>query len=189
MRCKKFGLKKKGVRIGYSQINANQVYVYITNYEQAGKTDNPLKLLDKLLELCSTFPEIIRDILKATAGKNIIRNDLFDFPPLTSWTMGRMALIGDAAHATTPNLGQGACQAIEDAMVIANELHDNADVYQALKYYEQKRIKKATYITNTSWRFGQVTNTSGILKTVLVSMLRNTPESVNEKQLDKIYNL
>jgi len=181
--------KKKGLRVGYSQINSNQVYVFITNYEKAGETDNSLKVLDKLLALCLEFPAIVSKIIKATEGKNIIRNDLYDFVPLKSWTNGRMALLGDAAHASTPNLGQGACQAIEDGFVIANELQNNDDICQALKLYEQKRIKKATYITNTSWRFGQVTNTSGFIKSVLVSLFRKTPESVNEKQLDKIFNL
>ena len=180
--------KKRGLRVGFSQINASQVYVYITNYQKAGDTDDSLTVLDQLLGLCSEFPAIVIEILKATRGKQIIRNDLYDFPPLTSWANGRMALLGDAAHATTPNLGQGACQAIEDAFVIANELHANEDVFQALKSYEQKRIKKATYITNTSWRFGQVTNTTGMLKSILVSLLRSTPEAVNEKQLDKIYS-
>lgn len=88
----------------------------------------------------------------------------------------------------TPNLGQGVCQAIEDAFVIANELHANEDVSEALKSYQEKRIKKATYITNTSWRFGQVANTTGMLKSILVSLLGSTPEAVNEKQLDKIYS-
>jgi 2-polyprenyl-6-methoxyphenol hydroxylase-like FAD-dependent oxidoreductase len=180
--------QKRGLRVGYSQINADQVYVYITNFQKAGETDDALTVLDQLLVLCSEFPAIVIEILKATRSKQIIRNDLYDFPPLTSWANGRMALLGDAAHATTPNLGQGACQAIEDAFVIANELHANEDVFQALKSYEQKRIKKATYITNTSWRFGQVTNTTGILKSILVSLLRSTPEAVNEKQLDKIYS-
>jgi 2-polyprenyl-6-methoxyphenol hydroxylase-like FAD-dependent oxidoreductase len=181
--------KKRGLRVGFSQINADQVYVYITNYQKSGESDDPSKVLDKLLSLCSEFPTIVSEMIQATEGTNVLRNDLYDFPPLTSWTNGRMALLGDAAHATTPNLGQGACQAIEDALVIANELHHSENVHKALKAYEQKRIKKATYITNTSWRFGQVTNTRGMLKSILVSLLRYTPESVNEKQLDKIYNL
>jgi len=181
--------KKRGLRVGFSQINADQVYVYITNYQKSGESDDPLTVLDKLLSLCSEFPSIVSEMIQATEGNNVFRNDLYDFPPLTSWTIGRMALLGDAAHATTPNLGQGACQAIEDALVIANELHHSENVHKALKAYEQKRIRKATHITNTSWRFGQVTNTKGILKSILVSLLRYTPESVNEKQLDKIYNL
>ena len=128
-------------------------------------------------------------MILSTKGNDILRNDLFDFKPIKKWTDGKIALIGDAAHATTPNLGQGACQAIEDAYVIAQELSLNNDVEIGLKSFEEKRMKKASYITNTSWQFGQITNTSGLLKSVLMGVLRMTPNSINDKQLDKIYSL
>jgi 2-polyprenyl-6-methoxyphenol hydroxylase-like FAD-dependent oxidoreductase len=180
---------KKGLRIGYSKINDKQIYVFITNYEKAGGKDNPQTVINDLTNLCAEFPQMIKQMILSTKGKDILRNDLFDFKPIKKWTDGKAALIGDAAHATTPNLGQGACQAIEDAFVLAQELSLCNDVEIGLKSFEEKRIKKATYITNTSWQFGQVTNTSGQLKSVLMGALRLTPNSINEKQLDKIYSL
>jgi 2-polyprenyl-6-methoxyphenol hydroxylase-like FAD-dependent oxidoreductase len=180
---------KKGLRVGYSKINDKQIYVFITNYEKAGGKDNPQTVINDLTNLCAEFPQMIKQMILSTKGKGILRNDLFDFKPIKKWTDGKAALIGDAAHATTPNLGQGACQAIEDAFVLAQELSLCNDVEIGLKSFEEKRIKKATYITNTSWQFGQVTNTSGLLKSVLMGALRLTPNSINEKQLDKIYSL
>ena len=180
---------KKGLRIGYSKINDKQIYVFITNYEKAGGKDNPQTIINDLLNLCDGFPPIIKQMILSTKGNDVLRNDLFDFKPIKKWTDGKIALIGDAAHATTPNLGQGACQAIEDAYVIAQELSLNNDVEMALKSFEEKRMKKATYITNTSWQFGQITNTSGLLKSGLMGVLRMTPNSINDKQLDKIYSL
>lgn len=180
---------KKGLRVGYSKINDKQVYVYVTNHEKTGGIDNVREIKAKLLELCFEFPEIVSELIQSVESEKIIRNDLFDFKPIKNWTDGRIALIGDAAHATTPNLGQGACQAIEDAWVIAEELSSNNDVISCLKKFELKRIKKATYITNTSYQFAQITNTSGVLKTMIVTALRWTPNAVNQKQLDKIYSL
>ena len=180
---------KKGLRIGYSKINDKQIYVFITNYEKAGGKDNPLTVINDLINLCDGFPPIIKQMILSTKGNDILRNDLFDFKPIKKWTDGKIALIGDAALATTPNLGQGACQAIEDAYVIAQQLSLNNDVETGLKSFEEKRMKKATYITNTSWQFGQITNTSGLLKSVLMGVLRMTPNSINDKQLDKIYSL
>ena len=112
-----------------------------------------------------------------------------DIIPLPKWVDGRVALLGDAAHATTPNLGQGACQAIEDAFVLANEIFVSNDIKSALKSYENKRIKKATYITKTSWQFAQITNTTGFIKYLLKQIVRMTPKFVFNKQLDKIYSL
>lgn len=180
---------KKGLRIGYSKINGKQVYVYITNYEKAGGKDNSQTIVNDLLKLCAEFPPHVKQMIISTKGNGIIRNDLFDFKPLNKWTDGKIALLGDAAHATTPNLGQGACQAIEDAYVIAQQISINQNIEDGVKLYEEKRIKKATYITITSRQFGQITNTTGFIKSVLMGVLRMLPNSINEKQLDKIYSL
>ena len=77
-----------------------------------------------------------------------------DRPPIKGWGTGRVTLLGDAAHPTTPNLGQGACQAIEDALVLADCLRESDDVTAALRAYEQRRYRRTAAITNQSWRLG-----------------------------------
>jgi 2-polyprenyl-6-methoxyphenol hydroxylase-like FAD-dependent oxidoreductase len=180
---------KKGLRVGYSAINANEAYVFITNYEKAGGKDNPFSLKQDLLSLCKDFPEIVKKLISTVSAEKIIRNDIFDFKPVSNWVDGKLALLGDAAHATTPNLGQGACQAIEDALVLAEQLAAANNIETGLANYQSKRIAKATFITNTAWKFSQITNTSGFVKSLLKLLIRITPESINEKQLDKIYSL
>jgi 2-polyprenyl-6-methoxyphenol hydroxylase-like FAD-dependent oxidoreductase len=92
--------------------------------------------------------------------------------------------MGDAAHATTPNMGQGACMAIEDAAVLANCLSTYRSTTEAFKQFELKRISRTTTIVNNSWNIGKVAQ----LENKALIFLRNTaikftPPSVTEKQI------
>lgn len=69
--------------------------------------------------------------------------------------MGHTCLLGDAAHATTPNMGQGACQGTEDAYYLGNLLSQCQLDKKAFSIFENKRRKKTDYIVNTSWKFGR----------------------------------
>lgn len=180
---------QKGLRIGYSQINSKESYVFITNYEPAGGKDDVEVVKSNLIELCAEFPTIVKQLIESANPNSIIRSDLFDFKPIKTWTDNRVTLLGDAAHATTPNLGQGACQAIEDAFVLSQHLSKETEVPKGLINYEKARIEKATYITNTSWQFAKITNTNGLMRNVITAVLRLTPNSVSKKQLDKIYKI
>ena len=63
-------------------------------------------------------------MLKATPDSAILRNDVYYLDPLERWSPGQVVLLGDAAHATTPGIGQGAAQTIEDAVVLADDEHE-----------------------------------------------------------------
>jgi 2-polyprenyl-6-methoxyphenol hydroxylase-like FAD-dependent oxidoreductase len=74
--------------------------------------------------------------------------------------VGRVTLIGDAAHAPTPNLGQGACMVLEDAVVLAKWLREGAagrmEIPAALRAYENERYARTAMVTKVSWRLGAV---------------------------------
>jgi 2-polyprenyl-6-methoxyphenol hydroxylase-like FAD-dependent oxidoreductase len=179
----------KGLRVGYSKIDDKRVYVYITNNKKHAASHIDKNIKNYLVAICKPFSKTLTDLIEAVDEKEIIQTDLFDFKPIQKWTDGRVALIGDAAHATTPNLGQGACQAIEDAWVLAEEVSANANIEKSLVNFQKRRIEKAKFITNTSWLFSQMTNTSGLMKTIVKMVLRATPAAVNRKQLDRIYSV
>ena len=63
-------------------------------------------------------------------------------------------LLGDAIHATTPNLGQGACQALEDAIVLADSLRQSPSPEAGLRDYEARRRSRTTFVIRQSWRMG-----------------------------------
>jgi 2-polyprenyl-6-methoxyphenol hydroxylase-like FAD-dependent oxidoreductase len=75
---------------------------------------------------------------------------------IRSWGAGRITLLGDAAHPMTPNLGQGACQALEDAVVLSQCLAAQTDVPAALRSYEHQRIPRANELVNRSRQVGAI---------------------------------
>lgn len=95
-------------------------------------------------------------LISATDETAIIRTDIYDRKPATAWGVGRVTLLGDAAHPTTPNLGQGACQALEDAAVLARCLAERpADPATALRDYEAARMPRTADVVNRSWEIGR----------------------------------
>ncbi|MBA2462283.1 MAG: FAD-dependent monooxygenase, partial [Actinobacteria bacterium] len=90
-------------------------------------------------------------VIAATPPDAVTCAEVVAREPLERWTDGRVALLGDAAHAMTPFTGQGACQAIEDAVVLAECLRGEPDVPAALRRYEARRLPRAVEIWKRSW--------------------------------------
>jgi len=98
-----------------------------------------------------------------------------------------VALLGDAAHAITPNLGQGGAKAIEDAWVLAESLAHNSEREQAFAAYQRVRQAKATMIVNRSWQMGKLAHLKNPLGRMLRnSLMRGVPPSVGQKQFDAL---
>lgn len=85
-----------------------------------------------LLNSYREFPSPVPEILAASNVKDTIRTDLCDFAPISSWFRNHVVLMGDAAHAMTPNLGQGGAQAIEDAFVLAEQFEKADSILRLL---------------------------------------------------------
>ncbi len=109
-----------------------------------------------VLSRCRDCSKIIVDAIERTPESAILQNDIFDRPALASWGRGPVTLLGDAAHATTPNLGQGACMALEDAVVLAHCLSKEQQPEPAFREYERLRIPRTRMIVNESRRAGRM---------------------------------
>lgn len=178
----------KGKRFGFVHINKNEVYWYaLTNY----KTDYKTEFFNKKLEnIFSNFNPLVKRIIAKTETKNIIFNEILDLKPISSWHHKNVCLIGDAAHATTPNLGQGACQAIESAYVLGECLSSEKNIQIAFQKLETIRKKNAEKIINTSWKLGKVAqleNKFGIY--FRNKIMKLIPQNISEKQSTSIYKL
>lgn len=173
----------KGRRFGFVKISDKKVYWYAVINEALMKGAG-------LTELFSEFHPDILKIISETPGDRIIFNDLIDLQPIAQWRQGKICLLGDAAHATTPNMGQGACQAVEDAWVMGKLFGQGKSVEEAFAQYEKLRMKKARFIVNTSWTLGKVAH----YENSLAIWLRNTlmkimPQALNDKQLEKVFDI
>ena len=100
--------------------------------------------------------EPIEAMIAATPPAAIHRGEIVDRPPCPRWGEGRVTLLGDAAHPMTFNIGQGACQAIEDAAVLARELAGGSDVPAALRAYEVARRERTAKFQALAWRLGRM---------------------------------
>ncbi|GAA3410806.1 NAD(P)/FAD-dependent oxidoreductase [Streptosporangium vulgare] len=112
--------------------------------------------LDMLAEEFAGWPDPIPGLIAATGEGDVTPVHVFDRPPLRSWSHGPVTLLGDAAHPMTFNLGQGAGQAIEDALVLAEEL-TGGDVPRALAGYEARRVDRTTRMVRRSRANGELT--------------------------------
>lgn len=145
-----------GVRFGFVPAGNGQVYWFAAKNAPMGESDVPSGRKQEILQLFQDFSDPIPSVIQATHEEAILRNDIFDRKPARSWTDGRIALLGDAAHPTTPNLGQGACLALEDVVVLGDQLKAENDLVTALRMYEQQRIKRANSIVRTSRQIGVI---------------------------------
>lgn len=108
----------------------------------------------EIANLFNNFPSEVSELIRDTPPEQILHHDILDIKPLRQFTFGRIVLLGDAAHATTPNMGQGAGQAIEDAIVLGNAFQQFDDVEKALDFYEEKRVTRTAKVIKLSRQIG-----------------------------------
>jgi 2-polyprenyl-6-methoxyphenol hydroxylase-like FAD-dependent oxidoreductase len=145
-----------GARFALHHCGPDRVFWYATHNAPEGSPDPPDGRKAEVRRLFRTWHQPIPEAIEATLETEILRNDIVDRKPLSRWGRDRMTLLGDAAHPTTPNLGQGACQALEDAVVLADCWRQCREVEPALRRYEQERQRRTAAITRASWRLGKI---------------------------------
>lgn len=178
----------KQYRFGLSVISEREVYWFAVAKAPRGGKDDRTMLKEKLQGMYADFSNPIPAILSATPTERIIRNDITDLQPIGDWYKGRVCLIGDAAHATTPNMGQGGGQAVEDAWFLSRILMDEKDYPLAFRLFQQKRQKKVAQVVKTSWQIGKVAHLS-FGQHLRNFLLRNTPKALAEKRMLDLYSI
>lgn len=171
-------------RFGFVPISKNKIYWYaLTN-------TNKNSIKENLNFIQNDFPPIVKNIISATTKDKIIKNGMIDLKPLKKWYKRNICLIGDSVHATTPNLGQGACQAIESAYVFAHYLEKEKITNLAFNNYEKTRKRKTLNVTNNSWKAGKIAHWKNpIAISFRNKLMRLTPNKLTQKQLISIFKL
>lgn len=144
-----------------SDVGHGKMQWYAFYNEPAGGTDPPNGRKDRLMQLFGKWCDGVVDLIQATPEADVLRRDIYDRIPIFQWSKGRVTLLGDAAHAMQPNMGQGGCMAIEDGFQLALDLdkvlgraadqsskqggtlRDNVDVGRVLQQYESERRLRA----------------------------------------------
>ena len=109
-----------------------------------------------LAQLFAGWYRPVLELIDATPRSSTLKTGAFDRLPVRNWGSGRMTLLGDAVHPTTPNLGQGGCVAMEDAMILARCFEKYGASEEALRRYERCRYKRTTAVSRCSRYYGKV---------------------------------
>jgi 2-polyprenyl-6-methoxyphenol hydroxylase-like FAD-dependent oxidoreductase len=175
-----------GERVGYSPLAGGRTYMYATaNVPEGGRSPEgePAEMRRRFGHWHDPIPAL----LAAAKPDAVLRHDIYDLPPLPSFATDRVALVGDAAHAMTPNLGQGANQALEDAVTLAALLDSRPTVAAALSAYDKERRPRTQMITRRSRRIGAVAQAAWPPARALRDLLiRLTPASAQAAALEPI---
>jgi 2-polyprenyl-6-methoxyphenol hydroxylase-like FAD-dependent oxidoreductase len=144
---------------------------------------------DDLLSLFTGWYQPVLELIEATPKKSILKTKSLDREPNKTWGDRRMTLLGDAVHPTTPNLGQGGCLAIEDALVLAGCFKKYGATENALRDYERLRYKRTAAVTKYSryyGAFGQWENiwARGLRKTALALV----PELIARRLMQIVFD-
>lgn len=143
-------------RFLFAPIDSNAICWLAVKNAVVGGQDNPDTIREELIKEYNDFHPLVKELLLKSS--NFIRNDLADLgEEERKWYHNKVVFIGDAIHATTPNLAQGGCQAIEDAYCLSMLMRKSKDDFSnVFPIYQRLRDKKVSFIVNTSWRFGQI---------------------------------
>ncbi len=146
-----------GTEFGHVPLGPDHTYWFATERAPEGAAA-PGGELAYLRSKYRSWSEPIPAILAATAAQDVLRNDLYDRAPARQWSRGAIVLVGDAAHPMRPHLGQGGCQGLEDAAVLAHCLRQARDPASGFTRFVTARQPRASALARESKLIGQLVN-------------------------------
>ncbi|MFA9445329.1 FAD-dependent monooxygenase [Egicoccus sp. AB-alg6-2] len=176
----------RGARFGVFPLHDGRIMWFAGAVRPEGERDGP-DVLDRLRTRFADWHHPIPRVLERTDPASILRNDIYDRPVGRRWVDGRVALLGDAAHPMGPDLGQGACQAIEDAETLALALRTFVEPRTALRVYERIRVRRVRTVGRivgaTSWL---ASRQHPVVCSVRDAVLAATPSAVARRQTELV---
>jgi 2-polyprenyl-6-methoxyphenol hydroxylase-like FAD-dependent oxidoreductase len=174
----------RGARFGCVYIGEGRVYWFATQNAPEGARDTPGESRARLLGLLRGWHEPVEHLIRATPEEDIRRDDIYDRGPTLRWGSGPVTLLGDAAHPMTPNLGQGAGQALVDAAALRDALSGAPDAESGLRLYERRRVGPAAALVLLSRYAGVAGQLEGRALTSLRDRaFRAAPPKLKARQL------
>ncbi len=146
------------VKPGVNPVSKTHMYLFITEHRPNNEHVDPARFPTMLRELLADFPAPMLQQIRSSINEDsqIVFRPLEALLMPRPWSKGRVVLIGDTVHATTPHLASGACIGIEDAVVLAEELARTAEVPDALRAFENRRWERCRMVVQNSLRLGEI---------------------------------
>ncbi|MEL0637305.1 FAD-dependent urate hydroxylase HpxO [Marinomonas sp. TI.3.20] len=132
-----------GKRVSVMPISDNRFYFFFDVPLPVGLEENRATLKDDLKGYFSGWADPVQTLIDALDPETTNRIEIHDVEPFDTFVKGHIALLGDSAHSTTPDIGQGGCSAMEDAVVLGMSFADNQDIDTALLAYQSRRHERA----------------------------------------------
>ncbi|MCV7385400.1 FAD-dependent oxidoreductase [Mycolicibacter longobardus] len=167
-----------GVEAGHVPMGPDLTYWFATERAPEGQRAHEGErayLQAKLAHWCEPLPSI----LAATAPGDVLRDDLYDRGPARHWARGPIVLVGDAAHPMRPHLGQGGCQGLEDAAILAAFVDRAPDLATAFARFAAFRRPRVTPLVRESALLGKAVNVRpGFLSAAVSRATALVPEAL-----------
>lgn len=151
------------VKTGVNPVSKTEIYLFVTEDRPVNERVAPESFVPQLKALLEPFSAPLMQRMRDAIGPDslIIYRPLEGLLVPQPWYRGRVVLIGDTVHATTPHLASGACIGIEDGIVLAEELGRAATVEAGLQSFQQRRWERCRMVVENSARLGEIEATGG----------------------------
>jgi 2-polyprenyl-6-methoxyphenol hydroxylase-like FAD-dependent oxidoreductase len=151
-------------KVGFSPVSPTHMYMFLLHPAASNPWIEPKDQPQKLYEAMDGFggfvPQI-RETVRTTNAASVNYRPLEVLLHPAPWYRGRVVLIGDAAHATTPHLASGAGMAIEDGIVLSDEIQSGKSLDEALQRFMVRRFERCRMVIDNSVKLGQIEMTHG----------------------------
>ncbi|MDZ7922040.1 FAD-dependent oxidoreductase [Rhodoferax sp.] len=146
------------VKPGVNPVSKTEMYLFVTEPKPVNDHVDPATFVDRMKALLDGFSAPVLQQIRAQLGPDsqIVYRPLEGMLMPRPWSQGRVVLIGDTVHATTPHLASGACIGIEDALVLAEELGRTTDIPQGIAAFETRRWERCRMVVENSARLGEI---------------------------------
>ncbi|GIH63220.1 FAD-dependent oxidoreductase [Microbispora siamensis] len=183
--------RRSGAMFGLFPVGEDRLY-WFTDSVLHGTPPGADEARRQMLSLMADWHPLVTALIEATSPDDIYVDPIARLAePLPSFATGRIALLGDAAHAMSPDLGQGASQAFEDAAALTHHLADAepADVAQRLLRYDAERRPGANRMMLAAARQSRLTSQTGIAAWLRDMLLRAVPSRLATRQLAALWQV
>lgn len=132
----------EGKRVSLMPVAQGRFYFFFDVPLPAGLAEDRHTLRDDLRRYFNGWAPAVQKLIAALDPQTTNRVEIHDIEPFDTLVRGKVALLGDAGHSTTPDIGQGGCAAMEDAVVLGDIFRENREIVSALRQYEAQRCAR-----------------------------------------------